>query len=116
MVSTEGPVEVASQRADGQRGEDRKVDLIVSEMERYNVKVAALQETRWFGSAVCEVGESSLLMVGRERPAVGDSVQRGEGVTIRSSDLCMKVEESRQTVEGMGFKGSVNLSAGGRGV
>ena len=32
MVDTVGPVDVASQREDGQRGEYRKVDLTVSKM------------------------------------------------------------------------------------
>ena len=50
MVDTEGPVEIASSRGD--REEDRKVDLIMREMRRYNVKVTALQETKWFGSEV----------------------------------------------------------------
>ena len=43
------------------------------------MKVAA---TRWFGSEVYEVDESLLLMAGKERPAVGDSIQRGEGIAI----------------------------------
>ena len=47
MVDTEGSVEVASQRADGQRGEDRKVDQLVCELERYDIVVGALQETKW---------------------------------------------------------------------
>ena len=51
-------------------------------MERYDVKVAPLQETRWFGSDVYEVGKSLLLTEGRERPAVGDIVQRMEWVAI----------------------------------
>ena len=38
MVDTEGPIEVASR--EGQRGEDRKVDLIDVELKRYDVKVA----------------------------------------------------------------------------
>ena len=46
------------------------------------MKVTVLQETRWFESEVCEVDESLLLTAERERPAVGDSVQRGEGVAI----------------------------------
>ena len=49
MVDTDGPVEVASAKADGQRGEDRTVDLIVNEMLIYGVKVAALQETSGLG-------------------------------------------------------------------
>ena len=46
MVDTEGPVEVASQQADGQRGEDRKVDQIVCDLERYDIVIGALQETK----------------------------------------------------------------------
>ncbi len=41
MVDTEGSVEVASQWADGQRGEERKVDQIMCELERYNVVVGS---------------------------------------------------------------------------
>ena len=57
MVDTEGPVEIASQRADSHRGEDRNVNLIVNELKRYDVKVAALQETKWCGSEVYQVRE-----------------------------------------------------------
>jgi len=39
MVDTEGPGEMASQWADRQRGEDRKVDHIVCELERYDAMV-----------------------------------------------------------------------------
>ena len=40
MGDTEGPVEIVSSRGD--REEDRKVELIVREMRRYNVKMTAL--------------------------------------------------------------------------
>ena len=80
MVDTEGPIEVASRC--GQRGEDRKVDLIEMELKRYDMKVAALQETKWFGSEVYQVGGSVVLTAGRERPSEGDDMQRGEGVAI----------------------------------
>ena len=82
MVDTDGSVEVASQQADGQRGEERKVDQIVCELERYDVVVGALQETKWFGSEVYEVGGSVLLTSGRVTPASGEAVQRGEGVAL----------------------------------
>lgn len=58
MVDTEGSRQVASQ---GQRGEDRKIDLIVSELERYSVVVAALQETKWFGNEVYQINGSVVL-------------------------------------------------------
>ena len=47
MVDTIGSLAIASRRHDGQRGKDRKVDLVVKELKRYNVK-AGLQETKWF--------------------------------------------------------------------
>ena len=49
-VDTVCSVEIASQRAGSHRGDDGNVDLVVNELKRYDVKVAALQETKWFGS------------------------------------------------------------------
>ena len=82
MVDTEGSVAIASRRQDGQRGEERKVDLVVRELKRYNVKVAGLQETKWFGCEVYDVGRSVVLTSGRPLPGEGDGFQRGEGVAI----------------------------------
>ena len=31
--------------------EERKVDLVVRELDRYGVSIGALQETKWFGTA-----------------------------------------------------------------
>ena len=81
---TEGPVEIASSRGD--KGEDRKIDLIVREMRQYNVKVTALQETKWFGSEVNQVAGSVVLTSGRKKPAQGDTVKKGEGVAIVLTD------------------------------
>ena len=78
MVDTEGQ-EIANSRGDrGKTG----IDLIVREMRRYNVKVTALQETKWFGSEVYRVAGSVVLTSGSEKPAQGDTVKRGEGVAI----------------------------------
>ena len=87
MVDTEGLVEIASSRGD--REEDWKVDLIVREMMRYNVKVTALQETKWFGSEVYRVAGSVVLTSGREKPAQGDTVKKGEGVAILLTDWAL---------------------------
>ena len=57
MLDAEGSVETARQGTDARKAEDRKVDLVVRELGRYGVKVAALQETKWFGRAVYQVGE-----------------------------------------------------------
>ena len=46
MIDTVGCIEIPSRQQDGQRGEDRKVDLIVDELRRYKIKVAGLQETK----------------------------------------------------------------------
>ena len=78
MVDTEGPVEVASHRADGQRGEDRKVDQIVCELERYDIVVGALQETKLFGREVYKVNGSVVLWVQEE--CVGWQDSEGEEV------------------------------------
>ena len=57
MLDAEGSVETVRQGTDARKAEDRKVDLVVRELGRYGVKVAALQETKWFGRAVYRVGE-----------------------------------------------------------
>ena len=73
MVDTEGSVAIASKRQDTQRGEDRKVDLIVREMKRYKVKVVGLQETKWFGCDVYDVAGCVVLTSGRPLPNNDDS-------------------------------------------
>lgn len=82
MVDTEGCVEIASRRQDGQRGEERKVDLVVGELKRYKVKVAGLQETKWFGNGVYNVEGAIVLTSGRDVPEEDQAYQRGEGVAI----------------------------------
>ena len=72
MVDTEGPIEVASRGKEW--GEDRKVDLVVSELAWYEVVAGALQETKWFGCGMYEVGESMVLTSGRSTPKEGQSV------------------------------------------
>ena len=44
--------------------------------------VGALQETKWFEDEVYEVDKSVVLTAGRNTPAQGEIVQRGEGVTL----------------------------------
>ena len=56
------------------------------EMKRYNVKVTALQETKWFGSEVHRVAGNVVLTSGREKPVQGDTVKSGEGVAIVLTD------------------------------
>ena len=82
MADTDGPIEVASQRPDSQRGENRKVDQVVYELERYDVAVGTLQETKWFGNEVYKVDGNVVWTAGRATPAQGVAVQRGEGVVL----------------------------------
>ena len=77
MVDTAGCVEVASRHAG--RGEDCKVDLVISEQARYVIVVGSLQETKWFGNEVYEVADSVVLTSGRRTPMHGDRQQRRGG-------------------------------------
>ena len=82
LVETQGSLEVASQQTYGQRGEERKPDLIVNERKRYNVIVAALQETKWFGREGYQVDRSVLITSGRTLPTPGESKFRRERVVL----------------------------------
>ena len=46
-------------------------DRIVNELRRYNLKVDALQETKWFESEVYQVSSSVVLTAGRRTPGEG---------------------------------------------
>ena len=61
---------------------DRKLDLVVRELKRYRVSVAGIQESKWFGSDVWNVGEYIFLHSGRPLPNASESAARNEGVGI----------------------------------
>ena len=84
MVDTAGCVEVASRHAG--RGEDCKVDLVISEQARYVIVVGALQETKWFGNEVYEVADSVIWTSGKRTPMQGDIGSRGEGVAWKKPE------------------------------
>lgn len=44
------------------------------------MKVAGLQETKWFGSGVYHVAECVVIATGRPVPKPGEPLHRGEGV------------------------------------
>ena len=54
----------------------------MSELNRYKVSVAALQETKWYGNDVYRVEESIVLAAGLPVPPPGQHLQRGEGVAL----------------------------------
>ena len=82
ILDAEGPIETARQGRDEVQAEDRRADLVIRELSRYDVKVAALQETKWFGSGIYHVGDSIVPASGRKKPRVDEPVQRGEGVAL----------------------------------
>ena len=82
VLDAVGSLAIASRKQNGQRGEDRQVDMVVRELKRYNVKVADLQETKWFKCDVYDVARSVVLTAGRPIPDAAESFQRGEGVAI----------------------------------
>ena len=49
--------------------------------------MAALQETKWFGSEVYRVGSSVVLTAVRDVPEAGQPKHGGEGVAIVSSGI-----------------------------
>ena len=65
-----GPVEVASQAG---REESQKMDQIIYTMEQYNIKIGALQETKWFGSNAYQIAGSVVLTTVRSIPPSNES-------------------------------------------
>ena len=99
LVDAEGSVNTARQGRDVCHAEDRRVDLVVRELKRYDVKVAALQETLWFGSAVYRVGESVVLAAGQAYTCSRGAYEVGGGSS--HSTFWTSMENSRRAVEGV---------------
>lgn len=76
LVDNEGSVETARISAEVAEPEDRRIDLVIRELDRYNIKVAALQETRWFGGNIYHVGKGVVFSAGREVPQGNQHKQR----------------------------------------
>ena len=82
LVDNEGTVETARGTSEANESEDRRIDLVIRELNRYDIKVTALQETKWFRNAVYHVGKSVVLTAGRKTPQGHQPKHRGEGVAI----------------------------------
>ena len=82
MLDMEGSIETARQCKNTVQAEDKRVDLIVQELDSYDLMVAALQQTKWYESTVYHVGGSVLLTAGCPTPALGERFEQGEGVAI----------------------------------
>ena len=83
LVDVDGPTEIARRfSCDVSVIDERKIDQVISELDRYQVNVAALQETKWFGVDAYRIGGSVVLTAGRDVPNAEQKRQRGEGVAI----------------------------------
>ena len=82
LLDNEGSLETARQGREIVENEDRRIDLVLREIGRYLIKIAALHETKWFADAEYHVGKSVVLTAGRPTPEAGEHRQRGEGVAI----------------------------------
>ena len=81
LVETSGDRCIRGKRG-GSNNVDRKLDLVVSELKRYGVSIAAIQETKWFGSDIWQADDYTFLHSGRPLPNNGESAMRNEGVGI----------------------------------
>ena len=84
-------------------------------MKRYDVRVAALQETLRFGSAMYCVGESVALAADRPVPRVRELLKRFRGKVSSHSAFWTNnnsVEKSRRAVEGMELQDYVYIPVG----
>ena len=80
-----GDLHVCRKRPIGERseGSDRKLNLLVQELQRYGVAVAGVQESKWFGVDVWTAGEGfTFLHSGRPLPGGSEVAVRNEGVGI----------------------------------
>ncbi len=80
LVESEGSIETASSR--GHVVEDKKIIRVVETLRRYDIDIAGLQETFWFGNSTFRVDDRVVLTSGRVVPSNGESCRRGEGVAL----------------------------------
>ena len=77
-MNIDGPVSTAAR---GKRVvEDKKINIVVSELRRYEIEVAGFQESKWFGKDIFRVEDAIVLTSGRAIPT--DDFKRGEGVGV----------------------------------
>ena len=89
LLNVEGSIETARQGTEVGNSEDRRINQVVSAIEKYEVVVGAMQDTKWFGSEVYMVGESVVLTAGRDVPGIGHVKPRGEDIAIVLTGLAI---------------------------
>ena len=73
LVQNEGSIETATTRP-GARGVavNRKADLMVQELKRYQISITGISETKCFGQEVYNIGGYTVLHSGRPLPGQGE--------------------------------------------
>ena len=83
LVDVDGPIEIARRfNCDVSVIDEGRIEQVISELNRYQANVAALQETKWFGLDAYRIEGSVVLTAGRDVPDTRQKSQRGEGVAI----------------------------------
>ena len=91
LVNVDGDLNTASKNIKNskrQLREERKIDLVCRQLQRYSMDVVGLQETLWFGTNSYQVDDCLVLVSGRPTPSDGESARRGEGVAIVLRGRC----------------------------
>ena len=70
LVESEGSVSAAT-TCGRHVAEDRNIVRVVETLRRYNIDVAGLQETHWFGDSFYRVADRLVLTSGRAVPLAG---------------------------------------------
>ena len=83
LVEADGGVKTATVRTGPSSvAVDKKIHFLVRELMRFRMGITCVSETKWFGKDVYEIDGYTVLHSGRDLPASGDVLQRGEGVAI----------------------------------
>ena len=89
LVEAEGSVATASVRREVQV--DRKINFLVKELRHFNMSIAEVSETKWFGQGVYKVDGFVMVHSGRPLLTGDDPALRNEGVGIVMSSAVAMV-------------------------
>jgi len=95
LVEAEGSVVTASVRGEVQV--DRKINVLVNELHRFDMSITGITESKWFGQGVYEVDGFVMVHSGKPLPSEDDSGLRNPVVAaaLRDSGECWKAVSSR---------------------
>eukprot|EP00117_Sycon_ciliatum_P005203 scpid28797/ scgid9244/ Craniofacial development protein 2; p97 bucentaur protein len=82
LVESTGDARICRKVPSAAKRVDRGLDFLSEELQKFEIGVAGIQETKWFGSDVWPVGACTFVHSGRPFPADGETARRNEGVEI----------------------------------